>query len=384
MVIFCDMHCLIVQKSNFQMIGAAKQWNGLFYLQDSSDLDSHESSLNHVSPSLNFSDVTTIDNSMLWHLRLGHTSNKVLKHLSSKYNDIVFYCLQPCDTCHYAKQKKLPFPVSNCKSSRFFELIHVDIWGPVATTSIDGFKYFLSVVDDFSRFTWIHLIKTKFDVKFMLPSFIQLIENQFTLKLQRIRSDNGKEFSLNDFFSTKGIFHETSCVETPQQNGIVERKHQHLLNVSRALLFQANLPTCFWSFAVRHATHLINRLPTPFLKLKTPYELVYGHAPVLNTLKIFGCLAYANTISSGRTKFDKRASKCIFLGFKAGTKGYILYNLQNKSFFISRNVIFYENNFPYATNSLQLPNIDTTSSITDTSQFDSLIQFDTTDSPIPT
>ena len=142
----------------------------------------------------------------------------------------------------------------------------------------------MTVVDDFTRFTWIHPLKLKYDVKTILPSFILQIENQFNLKLQRIRSDNGKEFLLHDFYSTKRIFHETTCVETPQQNSIVERKHQHLINVSRALLFQAHLPTYFWSFAVKHDTHIINRLPTPFLKLKSPYELLHGHSPDLTHL----------------------------------------------------------------------------------------------------
>ena len=203
------------------------------------------------------------------------------------------------------------------------------------------------VVDDFTRFTWIHLLKLKSDVKTILPSFILQIENQFNTQLQRLRSDNGKEFLLHDFFSNKGIFHETTCVETPQQNSIVERKHQHLLNVSRALLFQAHLPTCFWSFAVKHATHIINRLPTPFLKLKSPYELLHGNPPDFTNLRIFGCLAFASTILNGRTKFDKRAIKSIFLGFKPGTKGYILYDITHKSIFISCNVIFYESHFPY-------------------------------------
>jgi hypothetical protein len=139
-------------------------------------------------------------------------------------------------------------------------LIHVDIWGPVSQSSLDGCRYFLT-----------------------------------------------------EFFSSKGIFHETSCVEAPQQNGVVERKHQQLLNVVRALLFQSNLPISFWSFAVRIATYLINRLPAHFLKHKTPYEMVFGHAPDLQNLRVFGCLAYSNTLSSGRTKFDKRAFKYVFL-----------------------------------------------------------------------
>ena len=375
MVVFFDTKCLILQKCQFRMIGAARYCNGLFYLQPPSGVQScHSFSHNIVGSSA----LPT-----LWHHRLGHTSDRILKHLSTKYSDIDFHCSQPCDTCHFAKQKKLPFPHSNRKSSSFFELIHVDVWGPVAISSIDGFKYFLTVVDDFRRFTWIHLLKYKSDVKTILPSFIQLIETQFTVKLKRIRSDNGKEFYLTDFFNNKGIFHETSCVETPQQNSIVERKHQHLLNVSRALLFQAHLPTPFWSFAVKHATHLINRLPSPLLHFKSPYELIHGNLPDLTHLRVFGCLAFATTLFAGRTKFDKRAVKTVFLGVKPGTKGFILYDIVTKSTFISRNVIFYENSFPYNhkntdTQHAHINNFPI-STISDMDRFSSLIPFENSD-----
>jgi len=189
MVIFHDKTCFIMQKHKFQMIGVAKYYNGLFYLQHSSDLKSC-ASLSQTGCIISQTQNTVMP--MLWHLRLGHTSNRILKHLSIKYNDITFDCSQPCDTCHFAKQKKLSFPHSTSRNSKFFELIHVDIWGPVATSSVDGFKYFLTVVDDFTRFTWIHLLKFKYDVKTVLPSFILLIENQFSLKLKKVRFDNAK------------------------------------------------------------------------------------------------------------------------------------------------------------------------------------------------
>nr|KYP41196.1 Copia protein [Cajanus cajan] len=102
---------------------------------------------------------------------------------------------------------------------------------------------------------------------------------------------------MNQFFASTGIIHQTTCIETPQQNGIVEHKHQHLLNVTRALLFQSYLPPTFWSFALLHATFIINCFPTPFLKNKTPYELLYTHLFDLSSLKVFGCLCYISTIT---------------------------------------------------------------------------------------
>jgi len=163
MIVFFNTTCLLMQKTQFRMIGAARYFNGLFYLQQISGFQSSDS----------FSHVVSKDLSTLWHHRLSHTSDHILKHLSTKYSDITFHCSQPCDTCHFAKQKKLSFPHSNSKSSSFFELIHVDVWEPRAISSLDGFKYLLTVVDDLSRFTWIHLLKHKSDVKTILPGFVQ-------------------------------------------------------------------------------------------------------------------------------------------------------------------------------------------------------------------
>jgi endonuclease IV len=91
---------------------------------------------------------------------------------------------------------------------------------------------------------------------------------------------------MHDFYSSNGILHQTSCVESPQQNGRVERKHQHLLNVGRALLFQSNLPKYFWSYVVLHATYLINRINTPVLQGKSPYEILFKTLPDLSALKV--------------------------------------------------------------------------------------------------
>jgi len=93
-----------------------------------------------------------------------------------------------------------------------------------------------------------------------------MIENQFHITPKVIRTDNGSEFLLHDFYASKGILRQRSCVETPQQNGRVERKHQHILNIGRALLYQSKLPFSFWSYAFLHVVFLINRVPNLFFK----------------------------------------------------------------------------------------------------------------------
>ena len=115
-------------------------------------------------------------------------------------------------------------------------------WGPFATCIVEGYKYFLIIVDDFSRCTWAYLLKLKLDTQFLIPNFVNMVKTQFNRTIKTIRSDNGTKFYLKDFFHSNGILQQLSYVDTPQQNAIVERKHQHILNVARALKFQSKVP----------------------------------------------------------------------------------------------------------------------------------------------
>jgi len=135
-------------------------------------------------------------------------------------------------------------------------------------------------------------------------------------------------------------------VYTPQQNGVVECKHRHILNTTWALLFQSHLPLEFWEQCVLTATYIINRLPTPLLKTKSPFEMLYNRPPSLSHLKTFGRLCYA-TVVSPKQKFDSRARQCIFIGYPLNKKAYKLFDIDEDIFFTSRDVIFHESVFPF-------------------------------------
>ena len=166
-------------------------------------------------------------------------------------------------------------------------------------------------MDDYTRFTWIFLMKFKFEIQGLLKLFITFVHTQLTVKLKILRSDNGLEFiSLKPFLSTHGILLQNSCSYTPQQNCVVERKHRHLLNVGRALRFQENLPLQFWGESLLIDTYLINHLPTLVLNRKSPYELLYGKPPTYSHLHSFSCLCYATNLQP-LTKFSPRARRCI-------------------------------------------------------------------------
>ena len=146
-------------------IGIAEECNGLYQYKDNS-----KSILNSGFESCVVTNVHSVTTDSLWHYRFGHPSFSRLQVLSTIDTSIVARnCV--CDVCHISKQKKLPFPISSSVSQNCFDLIHMDIWGPLATASIYGHHYFLTIVDNKSRYSWIFPMKTKAEVRSLIYKF---------------------------------------------------------------------------------------------------------------------------------------------------------------------------------------------------------------------
>lgn len=253
-----------------------------------------------------------------------------------------------CSVCPLAKFRRLSFPNSNTLSDLPFDLLHCDIWGPYAHPTYEGKRFFLTLVDDCSRFTWLFLLKHKSEASIYVQQFFAMVQTQFGVSIKCLRSDNAKELTLTEFLASTGTLHQFSCVERPEQNSVVEMKHQHLLNVARALYFQSKVPISFWGDCVTTATFLINRTPSPLLKHKSPFNILYKKEPDYHALRSFGCLAFASTLPSSRNKFSSRAVPAVFVGYPRGCKGYKLYSLDTKKFFVSRDVVFHESIFSFS------------------------------------
>ncbi|GJU06838.1 retrovirus-related pol polyprotein from transposon TNT 1-94 [Tanacetum coccineum] len=277
---FAPNICVIQDFTSRMVIGAGERKDGgLFYFRE-------------VPTTQVFKTTTTTSIPFdIWHKRLGHPSLEVLKLLPQvNQNKKDRELSQSCDVCHRAKQSHEKFSVSDNKVASIFELIHCDLWGPYKTTSSCGASYFLTIVDDFSRSVWVYLLVHKSEVFESMKMFLAMVKRQFNKHVKIVRSDNGTEFTcMKQFFLDEGIIFQTSCVGTPQQNGRVERKHRHILNVARALRFQSSLPIDFWGECILTAAYLINRTPSSILKGKTPHTVLHNVEPPYNHLRTFGC-----------------------------------------------------------------------------------------------
>ncbi|KAL3647015.1 hypothetical protein CASFOL_007983 [Castilleja foliolosa] len=337
-VTFTDAVCVIQDRDSRILIGAGEQRDGVYLFRAQSRAYSRAQA----------GSARGLDGKELWHRRPGHPGKKLLSFLPVVTSSSNKEGENPCNICLRAKQTREVFPLSNNKAAACFDLIHVDLWGAYRTPSTCGAVYFLTIVDDFSRVVWVNLLLEKTEVEQKVKDFCAMVTRQFQKSVKVVRSDNGTEFiCLKKFFTEQGIIHQTSCIATPQQNGRVERKHRHILNVARALLFQASLPIRFWGESVMTSSYLINRTPSMLHGGKTPFELLYGHAPRYDELRIFGCLCFAHRVDRSKDKFKERSRKCVFLGYPYGKKGWRVYDVETGDIFISRDVIFSEAVYPY-------------------------------------
>ncbi|KAL2904103.1 Retrovirus-related Pol polyprotein from transposon TNT 1-94 [Bienertia sinuspersici] len=368
---FYPTHCVIQEKNTGKIKGVGRAVNGLYYLVEEplekimEKLKNGTLSVQNMKANLKHNQAmnatekqslpgtiwkdTKLSQTALWHHRLGHAPLSKIKKIEG-LKGFDGNSGEVCLTCPLGKFTKLPYKLSRSRAKQILEMIHIDIWGPYKVATRRGHRFFLTLVDDHTRVTWVQLLRNKSESYEAIKNFIVMGEHQYGGQVKIIRSDNAQEFddkSCRAMYEKMGIKHETSCVDRPQQNGRVERRHRSILEMARTLRFQAGLPLSFWGDCVLAAVHIINRLPIPILDWKTPYEVLHKTKPKYDHLKPFGCLAVASNPSRTKDKFDARGVLCVFLGYPQTQKGYKLLNLSTNVVFVSRDVKFFEHIYPY-------------------------------------
>jgi histone deacetylase 1/2 len=292
-----------------------------------------------------------IPSTSLWHSRLGHPSIPIVQKIISQNKlpcDRSKSLESVCDSCQRAKSHQLPYSISNKISSAPLQLIYSDVWGP-APISVGRYNYYVSFIDDYSKYTWIYLLKHKSDVFHVFQDFQKLVERKLSTKILCVQSDWGGEYAkLNSFFKQVGITHRVSCPHAHQQNGAAERKHRHIVEVGLALLAHASMPLKFWDQAFLAATYLINLLPSKVINFEVPSTRLLQEQPDYSNLRTFGCACWPNLRPYNSRKLSFRSTQCAFLGYSSMHKGFKCLDISTGRIYISRDVVFDEAVFPFS------------------------------------
>ncbi|KAK4390759.1 Retrovirus-related Pol polyprotein from transposon RE2 [Sesamum angolense] len=289
-VTFYPSYCVIQDLQTRRTIGTGHERGGLYFLDTTPPVDARALSAS-VSP-------------LQWHSRLGHPSLPTLQKILP-----IDSARLECESCELGKHHRASFPPRVEKRSPSpFTLVHSDIWGPCRFESLRGFRYFITFVDDYSRMTWVYLLKDRSQVPTIITSFYNEIYTQFSVNIRILRTDNALEFvqkSVSDFF----------------------------------ILGDAVLTACY----------LINRMPSTVLHGDTPYSCLFPDKPLFGIApRVFGSVCFVHIHSPNLDKLSPRSVKCIFLGFSWTQKGYRCYDPQSRKSFTSADVTFFESTSFYS------------------------------------
>lgn len=293
----------------------------------------------------------------LWHRRLGHLNHHAMRIMGErgmiKNLKIDSNNKKLCEPCVIGKMARRPFakgqPDAFERSNDLLEIVYSDICGPFNNVpSFSGGRYFATFIDDYSRMTFVYILKTKGEIFSAFQNYKHLAETQTGRKIKCINMDNAKENvsrQFRKFLEDSGIRLVTTIPYTPQQNHVAERANRSIVEKVRCMLSESGLDQRFWAEAVNTAVYLKNRSPTKALKTEVPLERWLGRQISVNHFKVFGCTAYTHIEKHKRYKFDPKSKKCIFVGYD--NKGYRLIDPDDPTNVIrSRNVVFSETEFP--------------------------------------
>lgn len=338
---------VIVYDKNKNFLFYATRKNDLYFLKPTDYVTA--SSVKDSSANVSANQVERTDTSKLWHERFCHVNNEYISETSrnKSVNGLpeISKLTEDCISCKLAKSKRISFKsIGKIRSKHPLELLHMDLCGPLPVSSHAGNRYFLSIIDDFSRKVTVYTLKNKSDVYETFLRFQKRAERFLDRRIDTIRTDGGLEFcnlEFKNFLEKQGIAHERTNCYSPEMNGVAERFNLTALDGVKALLNSSGLSQKFWAEALLCFTYTWNRVSHK--SKKTPFELYSGRKPSVTHLKKFGCLAYVGVPKQKRKKLDMRAKIGIMCGYAQYTKGYRIWLVDENRIFETINVRFDEN-----------------------------------------
>jgi transposase InsO family protein len=290
--------------------------------------------------------------SSTWHARLGHIGKDRMTRLAREglLGPLAKVDVPICEPCLAGKACRKPFGKA-MRATQPLELIHSDICGPMNVKARHSASYFLTFIDDYTRYGYVQLIAHRYEALDCFKRFVAEVENQHEKSLKALRTDRGREFlsdQFKDLCEKNGIRRQLTISNTPQQNGVAERRNRTLLDMVRSMMAQANLPISFWGDALLTAAYILNRVPSQSVS-STPYELWKGEKPNLEHLRPWGSAGFVHNTAHKYGKLGPRARKHIFIRYSDSSKGYVMYGEHPNGGMTeieSRDIDFIETDFP--------------------------------------
>nr|GEX27432.1 hypothetical protein [Tanacetum cinerariifolium] len=253
---------------------------------------------------------------------------------------------QLCSSCELSKAKRSSFKSKAVPTSKGrLNLLHMDLCGPMRVASMNGKKYIMVIVDDYSRYTWTVFLRSKDETPEVLKDFLMMIQRNLQAPMITVRTDRGTEFlnkSLNAFFKEEGIEHQTSTARTPEQNGVVEIRNRTLVEAARTMLSASQLPLFLWAEAITTACYTQNRSIVILTPDKTPYHIINDRKSSIKHLHIFGGICYITRYGKNLDKMKEKGDQCILVRYSTQLKGYHVYNKRTRMIVESIHIRFDE------------------------------------------
>ncbi|GKB33988.1 retrovirus-related pol polyprotein from transposon TNT 1-94 [Tanacetum coccineum] len=277
---------------------------------------------------------SVVDNSTLWHRRLGHANIRLVQNLAS--NELVrnlpklSFERHFCDTCGLGSQGNANNRTrKEVSTTRVLELLQLDLIDPSPIQSYRDNFYTLIIVDDHSNYTWVVFVEYKEDVLEKFKIFCKKLENLHDCSIVLIITYHSSEFDklqFERFCKQHGMSYNLSGPFTSQLNEIVERTHRKLRKMSHVMLVEKSIPQNFWCHALHTATYIFNMVYIRKFINKTPYEILRNRKPSLDYFRIFVCNVFILNTKVHLTKFDPKSYEGVFLGYSQTSKAYIVLN----------------------------------------------------------